>query len=198
MDLSLRPWDGQLPAQDCLWVSGPDGPGPLPPVLFPPHTSGPLLLWGEGNAVCPQGGSLRPRRSVHWAPVGLPRGEGGVLHFVEASCSHPGQRLQADQTLRGLWRASLLHLWAFCPVTPSLFLLLRESSGLAKGPDRPVPLLSHLHVNTTKLSNPKIMPSVPRHGQWSFLTPWLSLMLRLLLTFNWDRLNELAPLYKWA
>ena len=42
------------------------------------------------------------RRSVHWAPVGLPRGEVGVLHFVEASCSRPGQRLLADQTLRGL------------------------------------------------------------------------------------------------
>ena len=57
---------------------------------------------GRRDAVCPQVGSLRPRCSVHWARVGLPRGEGGVLHLVEASCSHPGQRLLAAQALRGL------------------------------------------------------------------------------------------------
>ena len=75
---------------------------------------------------------------------------------TEAAGCSGSQRLE-----KGISTLSVSSLSCHSIFVPSA----KESSGLAKGPDCPVPLLSHLHVDTTKLSNPKIMPSAPLHGQ---------------------------------
>lgn len=173
MDKGLRPWDGHLPAEGYLWLSGLYGPGPpasCVALTSLPTSSGPGALLGKrGNSVSPVEGDSRPRASGFWAQQtwGWREYLLTTVHLsspFEAHCLH--------QTLEDFVRNHCFVSELCAHSTPSLGCVptfpSADNQWAGLGPRLSFrPFLSHRFMNKVKLPILKIAPNIPLNYYWS-------------------------------